>query len=82
MNKDKERVSHFARSNQRRPLRTFGIKQADRLSHMYPIGKTGAGKPTLLETLITQDIAHGRGCALIDPHGIWPVPCRMHSDAP
>lgn len=47
----------------------FGIKQADRLSHMYVIGKTGVGKTTLLEILIRQDIAAGRGCALVDPHG-------------
>ncbi len=62
-------ISFFAHSNVRRPFRTFGIKQPDRLSHMYVIGKTGVGKTTLLETLIMQDIACGRGCALIDPHG-------------
>ena len=47
----------------------MGIKQADRLSHMYVIGKTGTGKSTLLETLVMQDIAQGRGMMLIDPHG-------------
>lgn len=62
-------ISYFARTNARRPWRTFGIRQQDRLSHIYVIGKTGAGKTTLLETLIAQDIAQGRGCALIDPHG-------------
>ncbi len=36
---------------------------------MYIIGKTGTGKSTLIEVLIRQDIAAGRGCALIDPHG-------------
>jgi Helicase HerA, central domain len=36
---------------------------------MYVIGKTGTGKSTLLETLAVQDIAHGRGMMLIDPHG-------------
>jgi Helicase HerA, central domain len=62
-------ISYFANTNARRTFNTFGIKQADRLSHMYVIGKTGVGKTTLLETLISQDIAAGRGCALIDPHG-------------
>ena len=38
-------------------------------SHLYVIGKTGVGKTTLLENMIVQDIAAGRGCALIDPHG-------------
>lgn len=64
-----EDVSYFAQTNARRPYRRVGIKQADRLSHVYVIGKTGVGKTTLLETLIQQDIEAGRGCALIDPHG-------------
>jgi len=66
---DNHRVSYFARTNHRDPVQTFGLKQRDRLSHLYVIGKTGAGKTTLLETLFTQDMAAGRGCTLIDPHG-------------
>jgi hypothetical protein len=62
-------VSLFGRTNLREPHVAFGIRQADRLSHMYIIGKTGTGKTTLLETLIRQDIEAGRGCALLDPHG-------------
>lgn len=62
-------ISLFARTNTREPKRRFGIRQGDRLSHIYVVGKTGVGKTTLLETLISQDIAAGRGCALIDPHG-------------
>lgn len=57
-------VSNFHGSNRR-----IGIAQADRLSHMYVIGKTGVGKSTLLEILLRQDIVAGRGFALIDPHG-------------
>jgi DNA helicase HerA-like ATPase len=60
---------HFARTNARRPFRDFGIKEVDRFSHMYVIGKTGTGKTTLLETLLRHDIEAGNGCALIDPHG-------------
>lgn len=59
----------FARTNFRNERQTFGIKRADRRAAMYVIGKTGTGKSTLLETLITQDIAHGEGVALLDPHG-------------
>jgi anion-transporting ArsA/GET3 family ATPase len=33
------------------------------------IGKTGTGKSTLLETMALQDLEHGNGFALIDPHG-------------
>lgn len=62
-------LSYFARTNARASSNLFGIKQADRLSHIYIIGKTGTGKSTLIETLILQDIAGGRGCALLDPHG-------------
>lgn len=65
----KSDISYFAETNARCTHTPFGIKQADRLSHIYAIGKTGVGKTTLLETLITQDIKAGRGCALIDPHG-------------
>ena len=66
---DSPRSLHFARTNARRPFRSFGIKQSDRFSHMYVIGKTGVGKTTLLETLFHQDLEAGNGCALIDPHG-------------
>lgn len=60
---------YFAETTARARFRPFGIKEADRLSHLYAIGKTGVGKSTLLELLIRQDIAAGRGFALIDPHG-------------
>lgn len=66
---ENSRISRFARTNARRPHRAFGIRQADRLSHIYVIGKTGTGKTTLIETLFEQDLHAGRGCALIDPHG-------------
>ncbi len=62
-------ISYFATTNGRSPHRTFGIKQADRLFHMYAIGKTGTGKTTLLETIALQDMVRGRGVTVIDPHG-------------
>jgi hypothetical protein len=62
-------VSYFAATNFRNRNRQFGIRQTDRLSHLYLIGKTGVGKSTLIETLARQDLDHGRGFALIDPHG-------------
>lgn len=45
------------------------IGEHDRLHHLYIIGRTGVGKSTLLRHLISQDIAAGEGCALLDPHG-------------
>jgi hypothetical protein len=62
-------ISYFATTNARLPHRTFGIRQADRLFHMYVIGRTGTGNTTLLETLALQDMMRGRGVAVIDPHG-------------
>jgi hypothetical protein len=66
---DPRTISVFARTNTREPTRTFGIRQSDRLYHLYVIGRTGTGKTTLLEHLVRSDIDAGRGCALIDPHG-------------
>ena len=37
--------------------------------HLYILGKTGTGKSTLILNLLTQWIQHGRGAAVIDPHG-------------
>lgn len=62
-------VINIGVTNARNDRRVFGIKQSDRLSHCYILGKTGTGKSTLLEALAVQDIAAGRGVALIDPHG-------------
>jgi hypothetical protein len=53
----------------RNDRRIFGIKREDRFLHVYAIGKTGTGKSTLLESMAAQDLAHGNGLALIDPHG-------------
>ncbi|MFH1793767.1 MAG: type IV secretion system DNA-binding domain-containing protein [Pseudomonadota bacterium] len=49
--------------------RPFGIRQADRLFHLFAIGQTGTGKSSLLRSLVQQDIKAGRGFCLIDPHG-------------
>lgn len=62
-------VSYFAETDFHGGHRRFGIRQRDRLSHMYAIGETGVGKSTLLETLARDDAGAGRGFALIDPHG-------------
>ncbi len=69
MHADHSDPSYFAETNFHRKQVRFGIRQTDRLHHLYAIGKSGVGKSTLLEVLIRQDIAAERGCALIDPHG-------------
>lgn len=62
-------VSYFGETNHRRVFTRFGIRQADRLSHFYLIGRTGTGKSTLIEAMARQDLAAGRGLCVIDPHG-------------
>lgn len=47
----------------------FGIKEADRLRHMFILGQTGTGKTTLIETMARSDIKSGAGVTVIDPHG-------------
>lgn len=69
VNSENGDISYFAKTTFRNAGVPFGIKQADRLLHTYIIGKTGTGKSTLLETLMTQDAIHNRGFCLIDPHG-------------
>src|SRR5213083_1042549 len=63
------RITALAVTNFRNDRRRFGIKRADRRAHMYIIGKTGTGKSTLIANLACQDILHGEGFALLDPHG-------------
>lgn len=52
--------------NEKQP---FSIKDADRLAHIYAIGKTGVGKSTLLLNMAISDIEKGKGLCIIDPHG-------------
>lgn len=62
-------VTYLGSAFRRQHSFPFGIRQRDRLSHLYVIGQTGTGKSTLLENMIAQDIAAGQGLCLIDPHG-------------
>ena len=66
---DPEHVTYFAETDARGQRIKFGIKSRDRTRHMYVIGKSGVGKSTLLENMAIQDIAHGEGVAVLDPHG-------------
>ncbi len=47
----------------------FGMDREARRRHCYIVGKTGMGKTTLLQNILTDDILAGRGCAVFDPHG-------------
>jgi hypothetical protein len=45
------------------------LPPADRLRHLYVIGKTGTGKSSFLASLIIQDIVNNLGVVVVDPHG-------------
>ena len=57
-------ITNYRNTNQK-----FGIKDRDRLQHIYVIGKSGTGKSTLLENMAISDIERGNGLCIIDPHG-------------
>lgn len=48
---------------------TVSLSEEQRSRHAYLIGASGTGKSTLLLNMIVQDIQHGRGVGVLDPHG-------------
>lgn len=66
---DKGKITPIGITDWRNTNTPFGIKDKDRLHHIYVIGKTGTGKSTLLLNMAISDIERGNGFALIDPHG-------------
>lgn len=62
-------ISYFAVTDYRDQNRVFGIKRKDRRQHLYILGKSGTGKSALMANLVYQNIIHGDGVCLIDPHG-------------
>ncbi len=49
--------------------RKIFLPKEKRSKHMHVIGGTGTGKSNFLFNCIIQDIEHGNGVSLIDPHG-------------
>ncbi|OIP58277.1 MAG: hypothetical protein COX79_03885 [Candidatus Levybacteria bacterium CG_4_10_14_0_2_um_filter_36_16] len=66
---EKQDTNFFAKTEFKNADTIFGIKTADRRKHVYTIGKTGAGKSTLIANMAIDDIRKGRGIGIIDPHG-------------
>jgi hypothetical protein len=62
-------ITPIGTTNFRNKSIPFGIKDKDRLNHIYVIGKTGTGKSTMLLNMAISDIQRGNGIAVIDPHG-------------
>jgi hypothetical protein len=68
-NEEKQGVNFFATTEFKNQNTIFGIKDEDRRKHVYIMGKTGAGKSTLIANMAIDDIRKGRGIGVIDPHG-------------
>lgn len=66
---EKKDVNFFGLTEYKNEEAIFGIKTPDRRKHMYIIGKTGAGKSTLIANMAIDDIRKDRGVGIIDPHG-------------
>lgn len=64
-----DEMTIIGKANFRHYEQIFGMKLKDRRLHTYCIGKTGTGKSTIMENMIYDDIVHGRGIAVVDPHG-------------
>ena len=73
-------ITILGQTNAARRKVVFGIKQPDRLNHVYIIGKTGVGKSTLIENMVRQDLEADRGLCLLDPHG--DLVERVHAAVP
>ncbi len=67
---EKKDINFFAKTEFKNQLVSFGMKKGDdRRRHVYVLGKSGTGKSTLLANMCINDIRHGEGVALVDPHG-------------
>jgi hypothetical protein len=66
---ERQDLNLFARTEFKNQDQIFGIHKLDRRRHMYAIGKSGTGKSTLLANMIINDLKHGEGLAVVDPHG-------------
>lgn len=66
---EKNSINFFAKTLYKNHETIFGIKDTDRLRHIWTVGKTGTGKSTMIANMAIDDFKKGRGVAVIDPHG-------------
>ena len=62
-------INPFATTVYKNRRVVYGLRRTDRRRHLYVIGKTGTGKSTLLANMAINDLKHGEGLCVIDPHG-------------
>jgi hypothetical protein len=61
-------ITPIGKTDWRNQHQVFGIKDTDRMAHIYCIGKSGVGKSTFLLNMAISDIERGNGLCVIDPH--------------
>lgn len=66
---EKRSINFFAKAQFKNKETVFGIKDSDRMRHIWTVGKTGTGKSTMIANMAIDDMKKGRGVAVIDPHG-------------
>ena len=66
---EKKQINFFAKTLFKNKENIFGIKDPDRLRHIWTVGKTGTGKSTMIANMMIDDLKKGRGVGVIDPHG-------------
>ena len=66
---EKKTINFFAKTLFKNRESIFGIKDEDRVRHIWTVGKTGTGKSTMIANMAIDDLKKGRGLAIIDPHG-------------
>lgn len=66
---EKKHINFFAKTEFKNKDTIFGVKSLDRGKHIYIMGKTGAGKSTLIANMAIDDIRKDRGIGIVDPHG-------------
>lgn len=65
----KKETNYFASTEFKSEEQIFGLLTPDRRKHVYIVGKTGAGKSTLIANMAIDDIRKNRGVGIVDPHG-------------
>jgi hypothetical protein len=66
---EKKKINFFAKALYKNKETIFGIKDIDRIRHIWTVGKTGTGKSTMIANMAIDDFKKDRGTGIIDPHG-------------